>query len=123
MEFKVGDRVKYTGSASLKGVESGLGAVIEAGYPGSYTVLWDDAPTSTEGYSDLELIDDTSVNPTHYSFPSGVQTIDITRHMDFLTGNAVKYLTRAGRKGDRLTDLKKAQRYIEWAIEDAGKSQ
>ena len=60
----------------------------------------------------------TDVNPNHYWFPGGVETIDITRHMDFLTGNAVKYLTRAGRKGDRLTDLKKAEQYIKWAIEN-----
>lgn len=58
------------------------------------------------------------INPDHYSFPGGVETIDITRHMDFLTGNAVKYLTRAGRKGDRLTDLLKALKYVEWAIEN-----
>lgn len=57
------------------------------------------------------------VNPSHYDFPGGVQVIDITKHLDFLAGNVVKYVCRAGRKGNRLTDLKKAQRYLEWAIE------
>ena len=67
-----------------------------------------------------ELVDEPSeTDPDLYKFPGGAEVIDITRHMDFLTGNAVKYLTRAGRKGDRLTDLKKALRYVEWAIEDA----
>lgn len=59
------------------------------------------------------------VNPDHYSFPNGVEVIELTRHMDFLLGNVVKYVARAGRKGDRLTDLLKAQRYLQWAIEDA----
>ena len=59
----------------------------------------------------------TDVNPTHYDFPGGVQVIDITKHLDFLTGNVVKYVSRAGRKGDRLTDLLKARKYLDWAIE------
>lgn len=61
------------------------------------------------------------VDPSHYKYPGGVQVIDITRHMDFLTGNAVKYLTRAGRKttSTRREDLQKALRYVQWAIEDA----
>lgn len=58
------------------------------------------------------------ISPAHYRYPNGAEVIDITRHMDFLTGNAVKYLTRAGRKGDRLTDLQKALKYVQWAIED-----
>lgn len=57
------------------------------------------------------------VNPSHYDFPGGVQVIDITKHLDFLTGNVVKYVSRAGRKGDRMTDLLKAKKYLEWAIE------
>lgn len=61
----------------------------------------------------------TDVNPSHYDFPGGVQVIDITKHLDFLRGNAVKYLCRAGRKGDELTDLQKARQYIDWAIEEA----
>lgn len=57
------------------------------------------------------------VNPSHYDFPGGVQVIDITKHLDFLSGNVVKYVSRAGRKGDRLTDLLKAEKYLRWAIE------
>lgn len=59
----------------------------------------------------------TDVNPSHYDFPGGVQVIDITKHLDFLSGNVVKYVSRAGRKGDRLTDLLKARKYLDWAIE------
>lgn len=32
--------------------------------------------------------------------------------LDFLEGNVVKYLTRAGRKGDRASDLAKAADYL-----------
>lgn len=57
------------------------------------------------------------INPTHYDFPGGVQVIDITKHLDFLTGNVVKYVCRAGRKDDRMTDLLKAKQYLDWLIE------
>ena len=60
---------------------------------------------------------ETPVNPSHYDFPGGVQVIDITKHLDFLAGNVVKYVCRAGRKGDRMTDLLKAKQYLDWLIE------
>lgn len=59
--------------------------------------------------------------PGHYKFPNGAEVIDITRHLPFCEGNAVKYLTRAGRKAgnSRLQDLRKAEKYVKWAIENA----
>lgn len=60
----------------------------------------------------------TAVDPGHYQFGT-TQVIDLTRHLGFLEGNVVKYVARAGRKGDRLEDLLKAERYLGWAIEDA----
>lgn len=38
--------------------------------------------------------------------------------LNFNLGNAVKYLSRAGRKGDKLEDLRKAIQYIEFEIEE-----
>jgi hypothetical protein len=35
----------------------------------------------------------------------------------FLRGNAIKYLARAGRKGDELQDLQKAAHYLEKLVE------
>jgi hypothetical protein len=35
----------------------------------------------------------------------------------FCEGNVIKYVTRAGKKGDRLEDLKKAQEYLRRMIE------
>ncbi len=60
-----------------------------------------------------------SVNhPAHYtSSASGIECIQVTEHMNFCIGNAVKYLWRAGLKGDAVEDLKKARWYIEREIQ------
>lgn len=55
-------------------------------------------------------------HPQHYSWlkdKCGVEVIDITRHLDFDLGNAIKYILRAGRKKDAIEDLKKAIWYLE----------
>ena len=53
-------------------------------------------------------------NPKHYTaHPSGVECIQITEHMGFNLGNAVKYIWRADLKADAIEDLKKAKWYIE----------
>lgn len=52
-------------------------------------------------------------HPKHYtSHPSGVECIQVTEHMNFNLGNAVKYIWRAGDKGNMIEDLKKAQWYL-----------
>jgi hypothetical protein len=57
-------------------------------------------------------------HPEHYtSHPSGVECIQVTEHMNFCIGNAIKYLWRAGLKNDRIEDLQKAQWYINREIE------
>lgn len=57
-------------------------------------------------------------HPSHYtSHPSGIEAIQVTRHMNFNTGNAMKYLWRAGLKGDRIQDLQKARFYINDELE------
>jgi hypothetical protein len=51
--------------------------------------------------------------PAHYTaHPSGVECIEITEHMNFNLGNAMKYIWRAGLKGDGEEDLSKAEFYI-----------
>jgi hypothetical protein len=53
-----------------------------------------------------------TINPTHYkAHPSGVECIQITEHMNFCLGNAVKYIWRADMKGGR-EDLEKAIWYL-----------
>jgi hypothetical protein len=41
--------------------------------------------------------------------------------LDFHLGNVVKYISRAGKKGSKIEDLKKAQWYMNRAIEQAEK--
>lgn len=56
-------------------------------------------------------------HPPHYNgHPSGVECIQIVEHMNFCRGNAVKYIWRAGEKGDEVEDLKKARWYIDREI-------
>ena len=62
-----------------------------------------------------EIIDSAVNHPHHYtSDPSGVECITITRHRNFNVGNAIKYLWRAGLKGQdtSIEDLNKAVWYI-----------
>jgi hypothetical protein len=55
-------------------------------------------------------------NPSHYkSHPS--ECIQVTEHMNFCLGNAVKYIWRAGLKGDALEDLRKARWYLDREIQ------
>jgi len=57
-------------------------------------------------------------HPAHYTdHPSGVECIEITEHMGFCLGNAVKYIWRAGLKSaDAIQDLEKARWYIDREI-------
>lgn len=63
-------------------------------------------------------------HPSHYTWlkeKCGIEVIDITRHMDFDLGNAIKYILRAGHKSEEgyddkekaLEDLKKARWYLD----------
>ncbi len=64
--------------------------------------------------------DDAVNHPSHYtSHPSGVECIEITRHMGFNVGNALKYLWRAGQKDPdkEIEDLQKAVWYLNDEIE------
>jgi hypothetical protein len=52
-------------------------------------------------------------HPPHYTaHPSGIEAIQVTRHMNFNLGNATKYIWRAGLKGEGIEDLKKAVFYL-----------
>lgn len=52
-------------------------------------------------------------HPEHYNqHPSGVECITIAEGFNFNLGNAIKYIWRAGLKGNAITDLQKAEHYI-----------
>jgi len=62
-------------------------------------------------------VSDPVSHPKHYtSHPSGIECIQVTEHFGFCIGNAIKYLWRAGLKGDAIEDLEKARWYIEREI-------
>jgi hypothetical protein len=57
-------------------------------------------------------------HPAHYTrHPSGIECIQITEHMGFCLGNAVKYIWRADLKNDAIEDLRKAKWYIDREIQ------
>lgn len=57
---------------------------------------------------------DPVAHPPHYK-SGDMEVIDVIEAfgLGFHLGNVVKYLLRAGRKGDALTDLKKGAWYLE----------
>ena len=57
-------------------------------------------------------------HPQHYtSHPSGIECLEVTRHMGFNLGNAMKYIWRCDLKNDAIEDLEKAIFYIKDEIE------
>jgi hypothetical protein len=55
--------------------------------------------------------------PAHYlGHPSGIECIEITEHMGFCLGNAVKYIWRADLKNDAIEDLEKSVWYLKREI-------
>ena len=56
-------------------------------------------------------------HPKHYTeHPSGIECIQITEHMSFNLGNALKYIWRCDLKKDAVEDLRKARWYIDREI-------
>jgi len=79
--------------------------------------------TSTKLREMIEMIEkpsDPVNNPAHYT-EGGIETIDYieAKGLGYHLGNAVKYISRAGKKGTNqgLEDLRKAQWYLARAIE------
>ena len=69
----------------------------------------------SKDHTELKITVDQVNHPEHYiSHPSGIEAIQITRHMNFNLGNSIKYIWRAGLKDESKTiqDLEKAIFYI-----------
>ena len=60
-------------------------------------------------------------HPAHYQTESGLEVIDVIEafNLDFHTGNAVKYILRAGKKSNEIEDLQKANWYLLRRISNA----
>lgn len=65
----------------------------------------------------LRITVDQVNHPPHYQLP-GMEVIEITKHLNFCRGNAVKYTVRAGKKdpAKEIEDLKKAIWYLDCEI-------
>lgn len=60
---------------------------------------------------------DNVTKPKHYnSHPSGVEVIEITKHLNFCLGNVVKYVLRCDLKNDGIEDLQKARQYLDFEL-------
>lgn len=56
-------------------------------------------------------------HPAHYNDPGlAIECIEVAEHFSFCRGNAIKYLWRAGLKGDAIEDLYKARWYVDREI-------
>ena len=62
----------------------------------------------------ISMSNDPVNSPKHYTtHPSGIECIDVTEHMGFNLGNAVKYIWRCDLKKDAIEDLRKSIWYVE----------
>ena len=55
-------------------------------------------------------------SPSKCAFGHSIECIQITEHMGFCLGNAIKYIWRADLKADAIEDLKKARWYLDREI-------
>lgn len=89
------------------------GATRDLDWIAEFYGILDDGLTLEESH-----VPDAVKHPAHYtSHPSGIEVIEITRHMGFCLGNVVKYVLRADLKNDAIEDLRKAIQYLEFEIE------
>ena len=71
-----------------------------------------------------KLIEDKcEIRPSHYQ--GKIETIDYIKdkltkeeYIGFLKGNVIKYISRAGKKGNTLDDLLKDGTYLNWLIDE-----
>lgn len=144
--FKKGDRVRVisdepkfdmcrrpTPSGAVKGTVYEVNLDFEDGDfgligEGSSFVVSEEFLELAEGYQysitvDLpdytpDDVDDAVDHPSHYT-RGNIEVMDfiIDQGLNFPLGSAVKYICRAGYKGDALEDLKKARKNLDFAIE------
>jgi len=125
--FKLGDRVAVLDGHNT--FATIIQVVFEPDGSERYAVQYDDGQTGTPVWSAFDLLPVKTelhdINqPSYYTaHPGGIEYIEITRHMNFNLGNAVKYIWRAGLKAGSLDgqsmacdDLRKAINYIEEEI-------
>ena len=80
---------------------------------------------STNNKASAKKVKDMVNHPEHYT-KGGIETIDFIKaklsgygYRAYLTGNVIKYMSRAGSKGDKLEDLQKAKWYLDELIKES----
>lgn len=113
MKVEPGDEKIGWGYANIINIESRISKVDKKMY--TFFVL-DDPVKLNIG---METFDSVS-NPSHYNEGRQYEPRKVITDwgLNFNLGNAVKYVARAGRKGDKIEDLRKAIQYIEFEIEE-----
>lgn len=83
------------------------GSTFNSPYPTKITTI----DTTTTEYDPVN-------HPSHYCEGRKYEPIKVIDDwgLDFYLGNALKYISRAGRKNDELEDLKKARFYLDYKI-------
>lgn len=128
MKYKTGDRVRIVqpgGFSGYKGRVTSVNALATAPYPYGVKIFVESHAKYIHLAEDEIELDTGAVetsnavdHPSHYTWlPNGLEVIDLTEHLNFSRGNAVKYICRADRKGNELEDLQKARWYIEREIQ------
>jgi hypothetical protein len=125
--FRVNDKVRF--KKSFYSVAADVFGIVSESGTNNCTVVIGNLEkdgyriTVPNDYLEVMMAHNDEINhPKHYtSHPSGVECIQITRHMNFNDGNTFKYLWRAGLKGvstdhdalvQSIKDHKKAQWYL-----------
>ena len=83
-----------------------LSGVIQGATGAQYTFM-DTSPKATDMVN----------SPNHYKV-GGIETIDFieAKNLGYHLGNAIKYISRADHKGERIQDLEKAKWYLDREI-------
>lgn len=72
---------------------------------------------SSQKLPSIDLVND----PPHYKSERGLESIDVIEAFDlgFNLGNAIKYILRCNKKGNKIQDLDKAIWYLKREIENS----
>lgn len=87
--------------------------------PGAMIDITSYKPVEFISIPDMPITEEKVNHPSHYQ-GNTFEVIDIIEdfNLGFCLGNAIKYILRAGKKGDRMEDLRKAIWYIEREMSD-----
>ena len=107
--------------------------VVEFGEKPPMELMWGDVePINSPGESTWAIVEEKVDHPSHYN-TSKFETIEVIEeltqgykdsYVGFCVGNTIKYLARAPYKHDTpVEDLRKAERYIQFALARLTKSE